>query len=79
MELGDIEPEYRSRLSANLIKALHHKLVLYKPVFKDMKYIGVIIVFKTLRRRIFSHYPGGPSGGHMGEYKTLFRIYMRFF
>ena len=57
---------------------LHGKLVVYKPIFKDEKYISLIIVLASLRRIIFSHYHAGTSGDHMGEYKTLFRIKMRF-
>ena len=43
------------------------------------KYIRLIIVPVSLRRRLFKHYHSGPSGGHMGTYKTLFRLRMRFF
>ena len=28
---------------------------------------------------LFDHYHGGPCGGHMGEYKTLYRLRLRFF
>lgn len=77
--LSDIDVEYRQRLLSNRIQLIHDKLVLYKPIFKDIKYVGLIIVPSDLRRKIFSHYHAGPSGGHMGEYKTLFRIRMRFF
>ena len=71
--------EYRSHLKEHLISMLHDKLVYYKAIFKHVKYIGLIIVPLSLRRVIFSHYHAGPSGGHMGEYKTLFRIRMRFY
>ena len=63
---------------ANRVQLLHGKLVQYKPIFKDVKYVGLIIVPLSLRRVIFSHFHAGPTGGHMGEYKTLFRIRMRF-
>ena len=71
--------EYCANLKASLICKLHDKLVLYTPIFKNVKYIGLIIVPLSLRRIIFSHYHAGPSGGHMGEYKTLFRIRTRFY
>ena len=58
---------------------LHDKLVLYKPIFKDIKYIGLIIVPEQILRGFFSHYHAGPSGGHMSEYKILFRLRMRFY
>ena len=39
----------------------------------------LIIVPNLLRQKIFSHYHAGPSGGPMGEYKTLYRIQLRLF
>ena len=57
----------------------HGKHILYKSIFKNVKYVGLIIVPLSLRRLIFSHYHAGPSGGHMGQYKTLFRICMMFY
>jgi len=44
-----------------------------------MKYVTLLIVPENLRKPIFSHYHNGPSAGHMGEYKTLYRMRMRFF
>ena len=58
---------------------MHDKLILVKPIFLDKRFIGLIAVPTGLRRLICSHYHCGPSGGHMGEYKTLFRIRMRFY
>ena len=71
--------EYCANLKASLICKLHDKLVLYTPIFKNVKYIGLIIVPLSLRRIIFSQYHVGPSGGHMGEYKTSFCIHTRFY
>ena len=71
--------EYRANLKASLIYKLHDKLVLYKPIFRNVKHIGLIIAPLSFRRIIFSHYDAGPRGGHMGEYKTLFRIRTRFY
>ena len=72
------QTEFHQHLKSDCIRMLHNKLIIYKPIFKDLKYIGLIIVPTSLRRVIFSHYHAGPSGAHMGEYKTLFRIRMRF-
>ena len=74
-----VDVEYRSHLKCNCIRIIHHKLVLLKPIFKDIKWVGLILVPTDLRQVIFSHFYAGPSGGNMGEYKTLFRIRMRFF
>ena len=71
--------EYCSHLKCNRIHVIHHKLVLLKPIFKDIKWLGLILVPAELRWVIFSHFYAGPSGGHVGEYKTLFRIWIRFF
>lgn len=54
------------------------KLLLFKPIFKDVKFVGLIIVPQDLQRKIFSHYHAGQVGGHMGEYKTLYRLCLRF-
>ena len=64
-QLDSVKLEYRSNLRTHFISFLHNKLIVYKPVFKNVKYIGLIIVPYSLRRIIFSHYHAGPSGGHM--------------
>ena len=76
--LAKVDLEYRSHLVADRVQLLHGKLVQYKPIFKYVKYVGLIIVPLSLRRVIFSYFHAGPTGGHMGKYKTLFRICMRF-
>ena len=43
------------------------------------KALSLIIVPESIRKVLFDHYHGGPCGGHMGEYKTLYRIRLRFF
>ena len=78
-QLNGVEVEYRSFLQDKFIGVLHDKLVYYKPIFRDSRHIALIIVPRLLRRKIFTHYHAGPSGGHMGEYKTLYRIRMRFY
>ena len=70
---------YRHHLRNNLIQMLGDKLILLKPINMGDKYMSLIVTPDSIRRKIFSHYHAGPSGGHMGEYKTLFRIRMRFF
>ena len=77
--LATIHSSYHSFLKAGHIQTMHGKLVLFKPIQTNSKYIGLIIVPEPLRHRLFSHYHAGPSGGHMGEYKTLYRMRSRFF
>ena len=55
------------------------KLVLFKPINMAPKYITLIITPASLCRSIFGHYHAGPSGGHMVEYKTLFRLHLQLF
>ena len=77
--LHQIKVKYRSNLKAHIMFMLHEKLVLYKSIFKKVKHISSIVVPLSLRLLIFSHYHAGPSDGHIGEYKTLFGIRMRFY
>ena len=70
---------YKLALQDGRVLLVDHKLVLFKPIFQQTRYVGLIIVPLSLRRKVFSHYHAGPSAGHMGEYKTLFRMRLRFF
>ena len=70
---------YHQHLSENHISYENGRLILTKPIPTTTKSIKLIIVPTSLRRLIFDHYHGGPTGGHMGEYKTLYRLRMRFF
>lgn len=79
-KLATIDVGYRKGLWDGHTRILNGKLVLHKPIqMGDKKCITLIIVPTSLRRKIFSHFHAGPSGGHMGEYKTLFRLCLRFF
>ena len=70
---------YQQHLKKNLIQIMGDKLILFKPVNMTSKYITLIITPAPLQRSIFSHYHAGPSGGHIGEYKTLLRLQLRCF
>ena len=63
--LAKIDIEYRSPLLAKQVQLLYGKVVLYKPIFKNVKYVGLTIVYQFLRRVIFSHFHVDPTGGHM--------------
>ena len=58
---------------------LGNKFLLFKAINMNSRLLSLITVLESLRRSIFDHYHSGPSGGHMGEYKTLYRICIRFF
>ena len=70
---------YHQALRENRIQFLHKKLILLKPIFAKQRYLSLVIVPASLRRRLFDHYHSGPTGAHMGEYKTLLRMRIRFF
>ena len=70
---------YKLAVQQGRILIIDHKLVFFKPIFQQTRYIGLIIVPTYLFRPMFSHYHAGPSAGHMGEYKTLFRMRLRIF
>ena len=72
-------PGYKTPLKEGIIKILNGKLLLYKTILANQRYIALIIVKQSLRRIVFSHLHAGPSGGHMEEYKTLYRIRLQLF
>ena len=78
-DLTAINRAYRSPLQDNRIQIVNKKLVLLKPILANHRHVMLIIVPSPLRRQLFSHYHAGPTGGHMGEYKTLYRLRLRFF
>ena len=65
---------YKTALKYGRIHIPNKKLVLYKPILVNNIFVALIIVPTYLRQKIFSHFHAGPNGGHMGEYKTLYRI-----
>lgn len=71
--------EYKTMLAKGLVAILNDKLVYFKPILMNMKYVTLLIVPENIRKQLFAHYHAGPSAGHMGEYKTLYRMRMRFF
>ena len=58
---------------------LNGKLVLYKPILENQQYVVLIIIPQSLRRIVLIHFHAGPSGGPMGEYKTLHRMRLQLF
>ena len=55
------------------------RLVFFEQVATTANQICRIVVPISLRRTIFSLLHASPAAGHMGEYKTLYRIRLRFF
>ena len=78
-QLKTIHQAYHPHMMDNNISIDNGKLILTKPLPLQGKAIKLIIVPRGLRRLLFEHYHGGPTGGHMGEFKTLHRLRVRFF
>ena len=75
--INSVTMGYYQYLRKKLMHIMGNKLALFKPVNTNSKYITLIIVPEPLRHKLFSHYHAGPTGGHMGEYKTVFRLRLR--
>ena len=78
-ELSRVDTAYKQHLWENIIVSCNGKLILLKPIFQNFRSIGLIVFPTSLIQNKISHYHARPTGGHMGEYKTLFRIRLRFF
>ena len=70
---------YHTVLSRNQLVILEGRLVYYKQISFTNKHICRIAVYFSLRRNIFNIIPATIVAGHMSEYKTLYRICLRFF
>ena len=77
--LANLCTTYRQTLANDLVNLFDGKLVYYEQTSTSTKYICRIIVPSNLRRYIFSVLHAFPSAGHMGEYKTLYRVKLRYF
>ena len=70
---------YRTALANNLLCIINDRLVYLEPVTISTNHICLIVVPLSLRRIIFIALHASPAVGHMGEYKTLYQINLRFF
>jgi hypothetical protein len=77
--LSDLNSAYRDYIRQDRLSLFEGKLVVYQPVQNNQEMLMLIIVPLSLRRDIFSAYHASPPTGHMGIYKTLHRIRLRFF
>ena len=66
-KLATVENSYRQHLQEQRIMPHDRKLLILKPIFHHVRFIGIIIIPTSLRSKIFSHYHAGPTCGHMGE------------
>ena len=70
---------YRKTITHNLLCIINYRLVYLEPVTISTNHIYRIIVPLSLRHNISNAMYASPSAGHMGEYKTLYRLKLRFF
>ena len=72
-----ISPGYKTALKEVGTQISNGKLVLYNPIPPNHQYVALIFIPQSLRSTDFSHLHTGPSGGHMGGYKTIYRMQLR--
>lgn len=71
-DIEDINLAYHIYLQNGCIVWRDNRLILIKETHIHNKNIALIVVPSKLRKLIFDHYHGSPTGGHMGEYPTLY-------
>ena len=69
---------YRSTIARNLLALLEDRFVYYDAVPTATNHMYCIVLPFSLRRTIFTLMHATPVTRHMGEYKTLHRIKLRF-
>ena len=69
---------FRNYLLNEQITYSNGRLTAFRQIPLMKRSIALIIVPQAMQRTIFCHYHASPSGGHAGEYKTLYRIRLRF-
>ena len=75
-KLQSIFSAYYEYLNGSLIQLMDNKLVLFKHIFKNLKYITLVFIHIGICCKIFNSYHTCPSGGHMGVYKITFCVRM---
>ena len=76
---SSLPSQYRSAIANNKLGIVKGRLVFYETVLTTVKQICRIVVPVSLRRILFYRLHTSPAGGHMGKYKTLYRIKLQFF
>ena len=60
--IQSVRMSYRTHITKVNIILLGDKLVIFKAIAINRKIISLIIIPTTIRRALFDHYRGGPSG-----------------
>ena len=78
LDIAQLAVTYRRAIAQNLFCIINDRLVYLKPVDVSSNHLCRIVVPLSLRRLIFDVMHSSPAAGHIGEYKTLYRIKLRF-
>jgi hypothetical protein len=76
--ISSVNEVYRPYLRDNRVALQNGRLVAFQKLSSSNRPLALIIVPETLQKIIFDAYHANPSAGHLGEYKTLHRIRLRF-
>jgi hypothetical protein len=76
--ISKVNPVYRPYLRDNRISYQNGRLVAFQKLSASNRPLVLVIVPEGLQRIIFEAYHANPTSGHLGEYKTLHRIRLRF-
>ena len=72
--LSSLAAHYRSAIAINTLGIVEGRLLFYETVPTTANKICRIIFPVSFRHTIFSLLHASPTAGHIGEYKTLYRI-----
>ena len=70
---------YHIAIARNILGTFEGQLVYYEPITTITNHICRIVIPTSLRRSIFNMIQAIRVDGHMGEYKTLYRIKLNLF
>ena len=77
-DLRSLPATYRP-LRESRTKLLNGRIVFLTPIGSVSRFLTLIVIPEQLRKRIFYTYHATPMRAHMGRYKTLLVIQLRFF
>jgi hypothetical protein len=78
-DLSQVHSTYCDYIRQEHIAIVDQRIVVFQPVQNNTERLMLIVVLQSLRREVFSAYHTAPIAGHMGVYKTLHPIRLRFF
>ena len=78
-ELLSVHRAFRPVIRENRLRVKAGRLVMISPIAESSKFLTLIVVQKSLRTLIFQAYHCTGVGGHVGSYKTLLILRVRFF